>query len=992
MSGNRQIRRLAQGGMIDRARPLAFSFNGAALDGFHGDTLASALIANGVDVVARSFKLHRPRGVMTDGLEEPNAIVTVGTGAARTPNLKATEVPLTDGLVASSQNCWPSVDHDFGAVAGLMSPLLGAGFYYKTFMAPQGAWTFYEKMIRRAAGLGCATEGLNPDTYEHRHAQCDVLIIGTGPAGLAAAQRLAGSGLRIMVCDERRNPGGALQTTSETIDGAPGSVWAQAAAESLESSGDTTVLQHATAVWLADHRLVTIAQRLDAGSPVAQRLWFVRARHIIVATGAIERPLCFTGNDRPGVMLSSAVGAYRHRYGVAVGSRAVVHANNDSGYNCLVELEAAGIDVAAVVDLRPVARIGDVARDRAGTIPIHADSRVARTSGRKRLQHVAVASNGQADPRCSFDADLLCVAGGWSPTVHLLAHRGTPAQFDPDAAAFLAQPKEEHLELAGSAAGLMGLNACLESGFHAAENALAKLGLGATARTFEQSVVSDTLPPGNLDGPWCSAQGAKRRRKAFVDLQNDVTAADLGSAIAEGYDAVEHLKRYTTNGMGTDQGKLSNVLAIGIVAEITGRPIAEIGHTTFRPPYTPVTFGALVGPRIGNNLLVTRRTAFHGLHLATGAVMEPAGAWLYPKCYPRGGEDIDAAIHREVVSVRGAVGFVDMATLGKFELHGPDAGVFLDRVYGNRLSTLAVGRCRYAVMLREDGVVFDDGTVTRMAENTWHVTATTSHAGSVHRHLTRLLQVDWPDLDVHLIDVSEQWAGLAIAGPRARDVLAQVVSDVATGPDDLPFMGFREGRVGVHHARIYRISFSGELAYEVFVSADAATDLWQAVTEAGEPFGICAYGYEALDVMRIEKGHVADGEIDGRNSPGDLGLGRMMKRDTPFLGSTLLRNYGQQRKRQPVLVGLTAVDGKSRIPGGSVLIDRSADSRKPIGHVTATIISPTLGKPIAMALLDCDSDQTSQSMSAVSPAAGLEVDVTVTAMPFFDPAGERMRS
>ncbi len=992
MSGEGQIRRLAQGGMIDRAAPLTFRFNGRAFEGFAGDTLASALIANGVDVVARSFKLHRPRGVMTDGPEEPNAIVTVGEGPDRTPNLKATEVPLTQGLVATSQNCWPSVNHDFGAVTGLMSPLLGAGFYYKTFMAPQGAWTIYENLIRRAAGLGRATEGLDPDTYEHRHAQCDVLIIGAGPAGLAAAQRLAGSGLRIMLCDERSSPGGALQATGETIGGEPGALWARTVAQSLDSSGDTTVLQNATAVWLADHRLVTIAQRLEGDSPVAQRLWFVRARHIIVATGAIERPLCFSGNDRPGVMLSSAVGAYRHRYGVAVGARAVVHANNDSGYNCLAELEAAGIDVATVVDLRPDARIGEAARVLADTIPIHADSHVMATSGRKRLQRVEVGSNADTVAQRSFDADLLCVAGGWSPTVHLLAHRGTPAQFDPDAAAFLAQPSEDHLDLAGSAAGHMELAACLESGWQAAGNALASLGHDATYRTFDQSVVSGQLPPGNLAGPWCSAQGVRKRRKAFVDLQNDVTAADLESAIAEGYDAVEHLKRYTTNGMGTDQGKLSNVLAIGIVAEITGRPIAEIGHTTFRPPYTPVTFGALTGPHTGSNLLVTRRTPFHDLHLAAGAVMEPAGAWLYPKCYPREGETIDAAIRREVLSVRGSVGVVDMATLGKFELHGPDVGEFLDRVYANRLSTLAVGRCRYAVMLREDGVVFDDGTVTRMADDIWHVTATTSHAGSVYRHLTRLLQVEWPELEVCLIDVSEQWAGLAIAGPRARDVLAGVVSDVATEPDALPFMGFRKGRAGRHDARIYRISFSGELAYEVFVPAHVAADLWHAVMEAGTPFDICAYGYEALDVMRIEKSHVADGEIDGRNVPGDLGLGRMAKRDRPFLGSALLQHYGEQRKRQPALIGLTALDGITRIPGGAVLIDRNAGGRKPIGHVTATIISPTLGKPIAMAVLDCDSHRTSQCLCAVSPAAGLEVDVAVTAMPFFDPAGDRMRA
>ncbi|MBT7613110.1 MAG: sarcosine oxidase subunit alpha, partial [Rhodospirillaceae bacterium] len=571
-------------------------------------------------------------------------------------------------------------------------------------------------------------------------------------------------------------------------------------------------------------------------------------------------------------------------------------------------------------------------------------------------------------------------------------HRGTPACYDDQAAAFLAHPTEEHLNLAGAATGVTDLAACLEGGVCAAQAALVALGGNSGSPSGGLVARSTDLPPGRTEGPWCSARSAKQRRKAFVDLQNDVTAADLGSAIAEGYSAIEHLKRYTTNGMGTDQGKLSNVMAIGTVAELTDRPIAEIGHTTFRPPYTPTTFGALVGPRTGDNLLVTRQTALHDLHLAAGAIMEPAGAWLYPKCYLREGEDIDVAIKREVLSVRGGVGFVDMATLGKFELHGPDVGVFLDRVYANRLSTLAVGRCRYAIMLREDGVVFDDGTVAHMAEDIWHVTATTSHASSVHRHLTRLLQVEWPELDVRLIDVSEQWAGLAIAGPQSRDVLRAVVEGVETETDAFPFMGFREGRVGPHRARIYRISFSGELAYEVFVGADAAADLWNAVVKAGEAFSACPYGYEALDVMRIEKGHVADGEIDGRARPTDLGLGRMVKQDTPFLGGALLESYGERRARQPILAGLLARDGKSKIPAGSVLVDGNGAARKPIGHITATIISPTLGHPIAMALLGSDEDQSLEGLRAVSPAFGLEVDVMVTAMPFVDPKGERMRA
>jgi heterotetrameric sarcosine oxidase alpha subunit len=987
-----QIRRLDAGGLIDRSRPLRFTFNGRTLQGYEGDTLASALLANGVHVVARSFKLHRPRGIMTDGPEEPHAVVTVGEGTLRTPNLKATEVRVHEGLVASSQNCWPSVDRDFGAAAGLLSPLLGAGFYYKTFMAPQGAWTFYERFIRRAAGMGRAPDGMDPDAYEHRHHSCDVLIIGGGPAGLAAAARLAGSGLRLVLCDERFVLGGMLQTGEEQIEGDTGAAWARATAERVRASDGARVLENTTAVWLGEDGLVTLLERCAPAEGIAQRLWFVRARQIVVATGAIERPLCFPGNDRPGVMLASAVGAYRHRYGVALGSRAVLHANNDSGYRCLAELAGSGVNVAAVVDLRPDHAIGDAARAAAGAVPIHAASRIVATSGRARLRQAAVAGLGDDRANRHIDADLLCVAGGWSPTVHLLAHRGTPARYDEDVAAFLARPEESTLHLAGSAAGSFSLADCLGDGVRAAEAVLSALGRLGTEPATVPAAQGNALPPGIMGGPWCAARTHRERRKAFVDLQNDVTAADLASAIAEGYDAIEHLKRYTTTGMGTDQGKLGNVLAIGIVAEMTGRAIGEIGHTTFRPPYTPVSFGALVGAHTGGRLLVTRRTPFHARHLASGAVMEPAGAWLYPKCYPRAGEDLAAAIHREVLAVRNGVGIVDMATLGKFELHGPDAGLFLDRVYANRLSGLAVGRCRYAVMLREDGVVFDDGTVTRMAENVWHITATTGHAGSVHRHLTRLLEVVWPGLDVTLVDVSEQWAGLAVAGPNSREVLQDVLSDGEADLADLPFMGFREVMFGSRRARLYRISYSGERAYELFVGADAAEDLWDAVMRAGAPYDICPYGYEALDVLRIEKGHLAESELDGRNFPGDLGLARLIKEDRDFLGSALMRRYGPGRPSRSVLVGLAARDGASRIPGGAVLVDAQGDPGKPIGHVTATVVSPTLGHPIAMAMLDAAFDQGRDSLTAVSPAFGLKVEVQLVPMPFVDPKGKRVRA
>ena len=989
MSAGYQRFRLAEGGLIDRTRPLSFTFNGRHLTGYAGDTLASALMANGIDVVARSFKYHRPRGVMTDGPEEPNAVVTVGEGPLRTPNLKATEVLLSDGLAAQSQNCWPSVDRDLGAIAGLAAPLLGAGFYYKTFMAPRAAWPLlYERLIRHAAGMGKAPEGPDTGAYEHKHVTCDVLVIGAGPAGLMAARNLVQAGLRLILCDERPRPGGALTGTLDAIDGEPGATWAARVADDLAAMPSASVLADTTAVWLGDHRLVTLVERRSHG---AERLWLVRPRHIVLATGAIERPLCFPGNDRPGVMLASALGAYVHRYGVAPGRRAVLHANNDSGYASLEALRHAGITVAGVVDLRPREMIGKAALEKARGLDILDGHRVAATAGRHRLHHVNVARLDDDRTAERFEADLLCLAGGWSPTLHLLAHRGVAMRYDRQRAAYVADAPGDDVTVAGAAAGVAGLADCLADGAKAAVATLGVLGRGARPPETPEVAAETGLPPGGIGGPWCSARTGKRRRKAFVDFQNDVTAGDLASAVDEGYGAIEHLKRYTTAGMGTDQGKLGNVVAIGVVAELTGHPIDQVGHTTFRPPYTPVTLGALVGHAKSEHLFATRQTPFHDRHLAAGALMELSGAWHYPKCYPRDGETIDAAIAREVSAVRSRVGFVDMSTLGKVELYGPDAGQFLDRVYANRLSSLAEGRCRYALMLREDGVVYDDGTVTRMAKDRWHITASTAHADGVVRHLQRLHQVEWPNLDVALLDVTEQWAGLALAGPAARDVLSQLLPELDTSQAALPFLGYRETSLGGQVLRIFRISYSGELAFEIYIGAHYAGALWDAVVAAGRSHGITPYGVEALDVMRIEKGHVAGSEIDGHTTPGDLGLGRMVKRDTPFLGSALLNRSGVSEATCHVLVGLVSADGRTAIPRGALLVAETARSQA-LGHVTASVFSPTLDKPIALAMLSNAETHDTARLRAVSPSAGLDVAVTLAAMPFYDAAGERMRA
>jgi sarcosine oxidase subunit alpha len=992
-----QAFRLAEGGAIDRARPLRFTFDGRGYEGFAGDTLASALLANGVRLVGRSFKYHRPRGIMTAGPEEPNALVRVGAGARAEPNTRATMVELFDGLVAESQNRWPSLRLDLGAVADRLSPLLPAGFYYKTFMWPADRWESYEALIRRAAGLGEAPRENDPDRYDKRHAHCDVLVVGAGPAGLAAALAAGRTGARVILVDERSRPGGGLLAERVEIDGAPAHAWAARALGEIEAMPEARVLPRATAFGYYDQDLVAaverVADHLPEPPPYAprQRLWLIRARQVILATGAVERPLVFGGNDRPGVMLAAAARAYANGFAVRPGSRAVVFTNNDSGYRAALDLAAAGVEVVAVVDPRDA--------------PSGAAPRRARESGIKCLpgHAVALAKGGTAlrsaevvrvDRPTSvvegIACDLLCVSGGWSPTLHLHAQAGGRPVWDGARACFVPGASRQAERSAGAAAGTFALGGAIVEGLRAGAEAAASCGFGAGTAPPPPRVESEDETP--IRALWQVALPAGSHAKRFVDIQDDVTVGDVSLAAREGYRSVEHLKRYTTLGMGTDQGKTSNVNGLAILASIRDEAISRVGTTTFRPPYTPVTLGAVAGRDVGKHFEPTRRSAMHELHERVGAVFVDAGLWLRPRYYPRPGETIGDAFTRETLAVRGGVGIVDVSTLGKIEIDGPDAAELLERVYVNSWRNLAVGRARYGLMLREDGMVLDDGTTSRLGITRYLMTTTTANAVRIMQHLEHLLQVVWPELRVHATSVTEQWAAMALAGPLARRVLSRLVERLDLANERFPHMSAAEARVAGIPARIFRVSYSGELAYEVNVPADHGAAAWEALIEAGRALGIVAYGTETMGGMRIEKGHVAGPELDGRTTPFDLGMGRLVRMEKDFVGRCSLDRPGLRDHGRKRLVGLVPEDGRTRLRAGANLV-RDPEASLPVaieGHVTSATWSPTLGHPIALALLARGAERNGERLHAVFPLAGGNTAVRVVDPVFVDPEGRRV--
>ena len=991
--------RLPRGGRIDRGKRLRFTFDGRRYEGFAGDTLASALLANGRHLTGRSFKYRRPRGILTAGSEEPSALVRLGEGARAEPNLRATQIELYDGLTAAAINAWPGASFAVGAWTGALAPLFPAGFYYKTFLWPAAFWkALYEPALRRMAGLGRAPDGPDPDRYDKMHVHCDVLVAGGGPSGIAAALAAGESGARVVLMDERPALGGALLGLGYGIDGRDGADWAAAAHARLAALPETRVLTRTTLFGYYDHNsLAALERRTDHLGPHApagiarQRLWHVKARQVVLATGAQERPLVFADNDRPGVMLASAAQLYVNHYAALPGRRAVLFTNNDAAYEAAHDLARAGVALAAVVDCRPAPAAPRAAALREAGAALHPGSVIVATHGTKRVRAVTVKGLDGGGPARRIACDCVLVSGGWDPAVHLFRQSGGGLAFEEARGVFLPGAPAQPVEAAGAAAGSFALAACLAEGAAAGARAAQAAGFDA-GKAPEQPPV-EAPAPGAITPFWL-APGLRPighgKAKHMVDHQDDVTVQDIRLAAREGFRSVEHVKRYTTIGMGTDQGKTANVNGLALLAEALGRPIPEVGVTTARPPYTPVAFGALAGRDSGALMDPVRRTAMHEWHAANGAVFENVGRWRRPWWYPQAGEDKRAAVARECRAVRAAAGLLDASTLGKIDVQGPDAAAFLDRIYTNTMSTLPVGRVRYGLMCRDDGMVFDDGTAARLGAERYLLTTTTGNADAVLEWLEEWLQTEWPELRVYCASVTEQWATLALAGPKARTILAAVAPEMAVDAASFPFMSVARGTVAGAPARVFRISFSGELGFEINVPWHHGLAVWEALTAAGEAHGLTPYGTESMHVLRAERGFVIVGqETDGTTTPHDLGLGRLVSaKKADFLGKRAWRRADARRADRKQLVGILTEDAQAVLPEGTQLV--AAPGRPPvpmIGHVTSSYASPTLGRSIALALLRGGRARIGQTVHAA--LAGGALPCTVSAPVFYDPEGER---
>ena len=952
-------------------------------------------------MVGRSFKYHRPRGFFGAGVEEPNAKLQVEFNGHSEPNVNATEMELVEGLSATSQNCWPSVNFDIGAINNFLKMFFPAGFYYKTFMWPKSFWyKIYEPFIRKAAGLGVASIEKDKERYEHKFEYCDLLVTGSGPSGLASAYAAAKNGAKVILAEDKPRFGGTLLTDDVSIDNLSGKDWAEKIITELKSMPNVTVKNRSQVFGYYDHNMLVMFERvsdhLEKKSKFTprQRLWYIRAKETILSTGSIERPIVFGNNDTPGIFLSAAAKEYMKVYGVLVGKKPLIFTNNDSAYETALEFKKNNVE-PIILDTREEHSSELIDEAKSKGIDIRFSHGVIVANGYKKVKSAKIGKlnkdKNSFEKIETVDCDCICVSGFWTPSVHLASQSGNKLKYEEKIDAFIPDKKKQHETSVGAANGSFTLEESLKHGFENGSNLSAKI----TETKTEISIPNvNEKKYGAHDKFWCMPLPKNENPKRFVDFQNDVSVSDIEIALREGYRSIEHVKRYTTLGMATDQGRTSNLNGLQLVSNIENKIVPEVGHTTFRPPFTPITIGTIVGREVGMEYMPTRKTPMHEWHEKNNAVFVDAGAWKRPRYYKQGSETLFEASKREAKNVRENVGICDVTTLGKIDIKGPDAAEFLNRVYTNAWMKLPVGKARYGLMLREDGIVMDDGTTTRISENHYHMTTTTAQAANVLSHLEYYLQIVWPELNVNVVSTTEQWAGAAIAGPKSRDMLSKLYPDLDVSNEALPFMGYKEAEFFGVPSRIFRISFSGELAYEINVKSDHGMFMWEKMMEVGKDFGNQPYGTEALSTLRIEMGHVAGPELDGRTIPSDVSLNGLVSKKKDFIGKNSLGREAFNVESRQKIVGLIPIDRKSSIPEGSHIVqDQNAKLPNPkLGHVSSSCWSVENNNPFSLAIMKDGKNMIGKKFFAVSPLKNKSIEVEVISSHYVDPEGKRVRS
>jgi sarcosine oxidase, subunit alpha len=995
--------RMRDGGRIERGSPVNFTFNGRRYQGYKGDTLASALLANDVHLIARSFKYHRPRGIMAAGSEEANGLVQLEPGTPRTlANQQVTRVELYEGLVAESVHCWPSPAFDFMAINSWFHRLMPSGFYYKTFMWPVKAWKYYEHIIRHAAGSSYSPKDPDPDHYDKINAHCDVMIVGAGPAGLMAALSAGRTGARVILADEQTQLGGQLLNEQLQISGKPATEWIAEVEAELATMPEVVVLKRTTAFGYYDHNFMGLIETrtdkiVDGNGSSRQRLWRIHPKRVVLATGALERPLVFSDNDRPGIMLAGAYRAYANRYGVTPGHNVVIFTNNDDAYRTALDLKLAGVTVPVIIDVRSNPDGELPTRAIEAGIEVLDNSAITGVIGGKAVRAVEVMQlnadgEGVIGEARTINCDGVASSGGWNPVIHLHSHSGGKATFELERGIFVPGESPQASECTGAASGTFDLNGCLEQGATAGKEAAAKAGFKKAGR--RKIPEGDVVDEGPVRLLWAIPTTAPigQRGKHFLDLAHDVTVADVQLAAREGYRSVEHTKRYTTLGMSTDQGKTGNIPGMAALAQALGvENPGDVGTTTFRPPYTPTTIGAIAGRDVGPLAAPVRMTAMHHWHDLAGCKWEDVSDWRRPWYYPKDGETMQDTLNRECLAARNAVGILDASTLGKIDIQGPDTAEFLNRVYTNAWSKLEVGKCRYGLMLKEDGMVMDDGVTTRLGENHYLMTTTSGNAASVLGWLEEWLQTEWPELKVYCNSVTEAWSTLSICGPKARALLSEFTSDIDLSADAFPFMTVREGTVAGIPARVFRISFTGESSFEINVPASYGLSLWTQLMNAGEKYGITPYGTESMHVLRAEKGYIIVGqETDATVTPIDLGMDWIVSKKKDFVGRRSLSRPDTVREDRKQLVGLLTENKTEVLPeGGQIITDKNHPIPVPmIGHVTSSYYSANLERSIALAVIKGGAKRLGEKVFI--PLQGRYVSAEITGPVFLDPEGKRL--